>query len=136
MNDLSAATTATVLQQKLFSVFGTPHTIRCDNGGAFKGDVAILCEEKGVRQVRTSPYTSHSNGQIERLHHTMEEMLRRTLITLQPSAWPTLIPEIQLAINCTYSRSIGCPPYLVMFGSMPPEQAFSHMPDPTTTSVT
>lgn len=63
-------------------------------------------------------------------------MLRRCLVTLEPEAWPSLIPDIQLAINSTYSKSIGCPPFLVMFGSLPTTQQFNHVPDPTQTSVT
>lgn len=136
VDNLTASTTAAVLNQRLFSVFGAPHTLRCDNGTAFKGEVQLMCTAKGVRLARSSPYTSHSNGQVERLHHTIEELLRRALITVDATAWPTLMPEVQLAINCTYAKSIGCPPYLVMFGSTPPDQLSSLMPDPTTASIT
>lgn len=54
-------------------------------------------------------------------------------MTLPHNHWHSLIPDIQLAINTTYARSIGCPPYLVMFGTTPPSP--KHVPDPTTTTV-
>ena len=66
----------------------------------------------------------------------MQQLLRRCLITLPPAAWVTLLPEVQLVINCTHSKSIGCPPYLVMFGTTPPSQARLSVPDPTTVSLT
>ncbi len=61
--------------------------------------------------------------------------MRRCLITLPPSTWPTLLPEVQLALNTTYARSIGCPPYLVMFGSTPPNSPYVDLPDPATSKL-
>ena len=91
-----------------------------------------MCDSRGVKIHNTSPYTSHSNGQVERLNRTVGDLLRRPLITLPPDTWPTLLPEVQLAINTTYAKSLGCPPYLVMFGSPPPSSPFLSLPDPTT----
>jgi hypothetical protein len=73
---------------------------------------------------------------VERLNRTVEDLLRRTMVTMPPDTWPTFLPDVQLAINTTYAKSIGCPPYLVMFGSTPPKTAFDHMPDPTQASLT
>ncbi len=62
LGDKSSASVATAMQERLFSVFGAPAALRCDNGTAFKGAVLSLCAARGVRIVNTSPYTSHSNG--------------------------------------------------------------------------
>ena len=70
---------------------------------------------------------------MERLHRTVETLLRRCLVTLPPTSWRHLIPDIQYAINTTYARSTGCPPYLIMFGTTPPHP--DAIPDPTTTTV-
>lgn len=61
--------------------------------------------------------------------------MRRCLVTLPPATWPDLLPEIQLAINTTHSKSIGCPPYLVMFGTTPPSKDLGSLPDPSTASL-
>ncbi len=66
----------------------------------------------------------------------MEDLLRRCLVTLPLEHWETLIPELQLTINTTYARSIGCPPYLVMFGADSPQTFARSMPDPTRVSTT
>jgi hypothetical protein len=60
---------------------------------------------------------------VERLHRTLETLLARTMTTLPSQHWPTLIPELQYTINTTYQRSIGCAPYLLMFGNTPPAHA-------------
>ena len=65
----------------------------------------------------------------------MEDLLRRHLVTMPPDTWPTLLPEVQLALNTTYAKSLGCPPYLVMFGSTPPSSPYTSLPDPTTAHV-
>ncbi len=133
--DKKSATLARVLHTQLVTVFGQPAAIRCDNGSEFKGDFAAYCEGRGIKRITTSPYTSHSNGQVERMHHVVQQLLRRCLVTLPPATWIDLLPDVQLAINTTHSKSIGCPPYLVMFGTTPPTPAYGSLPDPTTTSV-
>ena len=73
---------------------------------------------------------------VERLHCTVESMLRQCLVTGDISTLPRLTADIQLAINVTYARSIGCPPYLVMFGMpAPTTPVLAALPDPTTVTV-
>lgn len=105
----------------MVAVFGTPQAVRHDNGTEFRGAFTTYCTSLGIKQQRSSPYTSHSNGQVERLHRTIEDLLRRCLITLDARHLPRLVLDVQLAINTTYARSIGCPPYLVMFGAPAPD---------------
>ena len=70
---------------------------------------------------------------MERLHRTVESLLRRCLVSTPHAAWEALVPDAQLAINTTSARSIGCPPYLIMFGTTPPTS--TSIPDPTTTTI-
>ena len=68
------------------------------------------------------PYHSRGNGQVERFNHTIKLLLRQTLFTVPTPTMDTvrqLLTGIQLALNVTTHRAIGCPPYLVMFGTMP-----------------
>jgi transposase InsO family protein len=133
--DKKAATLAQVLHTRLVSVFGKPAALRCDNGSEFKGAFAEYCQARGIQRITTSPFTSHSNGQVERMHHMVQQLLRRCLVTLPPKAWPDLLPDVQLAINVTHSKSIGCPPYLVMFGTTPPAPQFGSLPDPSCSTL-
>ena len=131
--DRTSTTVANVLKNDVIAVFGTPAVVRTDNGTEFAGATSALLSAYRIRHHHTSPYTSHSNGQVERLHRTVETLLKRCLVTLPHQYWQRLLPDIQLAINTTYARSVGCPPYLIMFGTTPPHP--SHIPDPTTTTV-
>lgn len=135
LSDKTSKSVAMVLHMRLFTVFGPPAALRSDNGTEFKGAVSALCQTYGTKQHFTSPYTSHSNGQVERLNRTVEDLIRRPMVTMPPDTWHYMLPDVQLAINTTYAKSIGCPPYLVMFGSTPPSQAFDHIPDPTVASL-
>ena len=65
----------------------------------------------------------------------VESLLSRCLVTLPPASWPALLPDVQYAINTTYARSIGCPPYLVMFGTTPPRDHAAALPDPSTATL-
>ncbi len=131
IEDKSSKTVADAIKEKVFQVFGNPAKIRTDNGTEFKGDFEALCLALKVKHVRSAPYTSHSNGQVERLHRTIQDLTKRCLVTLPSSAYRTVLQEVQLAVNTTYARSIGCAPYLLMFGTSPPSDMTSAVPDPT-----
>lgn len=51
------------------------------------------------------------------------------------SAYQTVLRELQLTINTTYARSIGCAPYILMFGTTPPSATADTLPDPTQTPL-
>jgi transposase InsO family protein len=126
---------AQAIKEKVFQAFGNPIKVRTDNGTEFKGEFDALCEACNVKHVRSAPYTSHSNGQVERLHRTIEELARKCLVTLPASAYSTVLRELQLTINTTYARSIGCAPYILMFGASPPNASNSALPDPSNTTT-
>lgn len=65
----------------------------------------------------------------------IEDLASRCLVTLPPTAFLTVLRELQLTINVTYARSIGCAPYILMFGTPPPSAQDGALPDPSTTPV-
>ena len=87
-----------------------------------------MCTDHGIRLTVMSPYHSRGNGQVERQNRTVQSLLRRMLFGCPPALrarLPQLLPSVQLALNTTTSRALGCPPYLLMFGCLPPSQAGS-----------
>ena len=76
LQDKSSLSVATLLRDRVFGVFGWPAVLRSDNGTEFKGAVDELCLAKNIKHKRSAPYTSHSNGVVERLHCTLEDLLR------------------------------------------------------------
>ena len=121
-----------VFCEQMVAVFGTPAAVQTDNGTEFEGEFAAYYTAVGIQCKHSCPYTSHSQGVVERLHHIVESMLWRCLVTGDFSTLPCLLVDIPLAINATYGRSIGCPPYLVMFDTpAPTSPALAALPDPT-----
>lgn len=92
--DKTSGTVARAVQEKVFQIFGNPAKVRTDNGTEFKGEFDALCSALRIKHVRSAPYTSHSNGQVERLHRTIQDLTRRCLVTLPSSAYRTVLQEV------------------------------------------
>ena len=78
-----------------------------------------MCTDHGIRLTVMPPYHSRGNGQVERQNRTVQSLLRRMLFGCPPALrarLPQLLPSVQLALNTTTSRALGCPSYLLMFG--------------------
>ena len=62
----TAKTTAAVLYNNYFSVFGFPQHLMSDQGTEFCGKViAAMCSLLGVEKIRTTPYHPQTNGSAE-----------------------------------------------------------------------
>ena len=113
-NNHTTHTTAHILYNDFFSVFGFPRRLMSDQASEFTGPViSELCDLLGITKIRTSPYHLQTNGAIERVHQT----LRRMIAKMDPekrAKWPILI-----ASNATRSLITGYSPYFLMFGCRP-----------------
>ncbi|KAL8432738.1 hypothetical protein Efla_004407 [Eimeria flavescens] len=58
------------------------------------------------------------DGQTERVHRTLEQLLR-TYIQSDEAAWEDLLPAVELAYNCTTRTSKGFSPFEVIIGENP-----------------
>ena len=112
----------------------------CVDGGAeFDSAFAETCEQHSVMRNVMPPYHSCGNGQVERFNRTIQLLIRRTLFSIpRPTAARVreLLTGIQLALNVTTHRAIGCPPYLLMFGTMPASMAGAPAPPPLSAEPT
>ena len=65
----TARTTAQVLYNEYFSVFGFPQRLMSDQGTGFTSKViAAMCSLLEIKKIRTTPYHPQSNGSAERVH--------------------------------------------------------------------
>ena len=87
-NNHTACTTARVLYNEFFSVFGFPRRLMSDQVSEFTGQViSELCDLLGVTKIRMSPYHPQTNGAVERVYQT----LRRMIAKMDPekrAKWP------------------------------------------------
>ena len=112
-------TTARVLYNEYFSVFGFPHRLMSDQAPEFSGKViATMCDLLGVSKVRTSPYHPQSNGAVERAHQTLRRMIGK-MDPEKRSQWPSHLGSVIIAYNTIRSLVMGFSPYFLMFGQRP-----------------
>ena len=123
----------------MIATYGPMCAVRVDGGAEFDGAFAETCEQYSVKRNVMPPYHSRGNGQVERFNRTIQSLIRRTLFSIsRPTAARVreMLTSIQLALNVTTHRAIGCPPYLLMFGTMPAAMAGDIAPPPLSANPT
>ena len=123
----------------MIATYGPMCAVCVDGGAEFDGAFAETCEQYSVKRNVMPPYHSHGNGQVERFNRTIQSLIHRTLFSIpRPTAARVreLLTGIQLALNVTTHCAIGCPPYLLMFGTMPASMAGAPAPLPLSADPT
>ena len=114
-----ARTTARVLYNEYFSVFGFPQRLMSDQGTRFTSKVIkAICNLLGIEKIRMTPYHPQTNGSAERVH----QMLWRMIGKLDPEhcqKWPAHLGSMLITYNATRSLVTGFYPYYLMFGWRP-----------------
>ena len=118
-NNHTACTTARLLYNEFFSVFGFPRRLMSDQASEFTGQViSELCDLLGITKIRTSPYHRQTNRAVDWVHQT----LRRMIAKMDPEKrvkWPSHLGPILIAYNATQSLITCYSPYFLMFGHWP-----------------
>ena len=115
----TARTTARVLYNNYFSVFGFPQCLMSDQGTELCGKViAAMCSLLGVEKIWTTPYHPQTNGSAERVHQTLQQMIGK-LDQEKRKKWPAHIGSIIIAYNSTRSLVTRYSPYYLMFRQRP-----------------
>ena len=112
----TAITTAKVLVDKVFSVFGIPERLLSDNGKSFESEVIEqLCVLFGVKKVFTCPYSPKSDAICERYNRTLCNMLG-TLEAEKRGKWSKYIQHMCNLYNSSVHSATGFSPFELMFG--------------------
>ena len=92
------ATIANAVYRDLVLQHGAPEILLSDNGKEFSNDtLAYVCEEHGIKQHFTSPYTLRSNGKTENFNKLLKVSIRK-LCQEDNAAWDQVLDQIL----CTY----------------------------------
>ena len=98
--DKKAETVRDAFIQNWCGHYGIPQVIMTDNGREFSNSIITrTCEELGIDQRFTPPYSPQTNGFIERVHNPINVALR----ALSDKAnWPLHLPLITISINNSF----------------------------------
>ena len=98
-----------------------------------RGNVVSLWRSLGVRKIITSPYHPSGNGGVERVNHTMAQMLAMVVNELQNN-WDEQLPHVEFAYNNSVSAATGLAPngYIRVGCHASPSRFSSVLESPTT----
>jgi transposase InsO family protein len=97
-------------------------TIRSDNAKEFiEGKFRTYCREMGINQQTTAPYSSASNGIVERVNRTIQEnglaALHQADLTM--GFWPEAFEYVVYTRNKSFHNGINDVPHTKWFGTPP-----------------
>ncbi|KAL8443247.1 hypothetical protein Emed_006922 [Eimeria media] len=115
----TAADVASLLADRLVRYHGLPKVLISDRDPRFVAELwKLFCQRFDIHRALSSSWHPQSDGQTERVHRTLEQVLR-TYIQSDETAWEDLLPPVELAYNCTTHSSSGLSPFEVMIGENP-----------------
>jgi transposase InsO family protein len=109
----------TVYLMNLFSIEGFPKELQSDNGGEFTSSVIENVLEKcNVNHIKITPYHPQSDGQVERLNHTIKTKLAM-MVSESNQAWSTCLPFVLHSYNKQIHSTTKYTPYEALRGRTP-----------------
>ena len=116
LKDQTAFTVADTLVTHCFSLFGMPRWLHSDQGSNFESELfAELCKLLDIRKTRTTPYHPQSDGMVERLNRTCQQMVK-VFVNENRNDWDDHLPLLLMAYRSSPHESTGLSPNLMMFG--------------------
>jgi len=111
-----AETVCHLLIEEIFPRFGAPLQLVSDNGTEnVNRMMKRTLEELNVHHVTTSFYHPQSNGKVERLHRTMNDILAKKIGDNERS-WDLYINQMLAALRFNVSESTKFSPFYLVYG--------------------
>ena len=111
--------TANILVNRFIPLWGCPSTLLSDNGPQFCARLATAVYKLlGIHKLTTSAYHPSGNGDVERVNHTMAQMLAMVCNGHQ-NDWDVHLPHVEYAYNNSVSAATGLAPNEVHIGRLP-----------------
>ena len=105
--------------------YGPIQESRSDGGSEYKGAYTVYCQETGILQQLSAPYTSQQNGAAERMNRTILERARTLILSgkIARKHWPHAFQTAVYLLNRTkpvqVSKNVYKTPYELHYGSKP-----------------
>ena len=118
--DKEATTVANAVHKDLILQHGAPEILLSDNGKEFCYDtLACVCQEYGIAQHFTSPYTPRFNGKTENFNKFLKASIRK-LCQADSATWDQVLDQFLFSYRCCSHTSTGEAPYTLLYFRDPP----------------
>ena len=118
--EFTAEGTETILVNRFISLWRCPSTLLSDNRPQFCAQLATAVYKLlGIHKLTTSAYHPSGNGGVERVNHTMAQMLAM-ICNERQNDWDVHLPHVEYAYNnSVVSAATGLAPNEVHIGRLP-----------------
>ena len=117
--EFTAEGTANILVNRFIPLWGCPSTLLSQYGSQFCARLATAVYKLlGIHKLTTSAYHPSGNGGVERVNHTMAQMLAMVCNEHQ-NDWDVHLPHVEYAYNNSVSAATGLAPNEVHIGRLP-----------------
>jgi len=119
LRDKSALNVARAIIRHAYLVYSAAELIVHDQGREFCNEInENICRIMGIQDSKCSPYRPQANGQIERVHRTLNDIVAKTVDRNQRN-WDEVMPYTVFAYNTAVHRSTTFSPFYLMFAREP-----------------
>lgn len=116
MPDMQAVTVADIIIRGWIKRYGCPQQIHSDQGRQYESLLfQELCKLLEIDKTRTTPLHPRSDGMIERMNRTIQDMLSKYIQGHQKD-WDQHLDFLTMAYNSTPHESTGFSPHKMVFG--------------------
>ncbi len=127
--DQTAGTIARLLFEGICCRHGAPAVLLSDRGSNFLSRlVQELCKIMDIRKATSTPYAPQTQGLVERLNRSLQDLLAKMVKNDQPS-WDQYLPQALLAIRSAIQATTGESPHYLLYGQdirLPIDRAFHY----------
>ena len=111
--------TAEIFMREVFRLHGLPKQIVSDRDGRFISRFwKEVCRLLGIQQGMSTAYHPQTDGQTERVHRVLEDMLR-AYVNPMLNDWDEKLSAVEFAVNNAWQRSTKSTPFILNFGERP-----------------
>ncbi|CAG2212387.1 unnamed protein product [Mytilus edulis] len=116
MPDQEAETVTRIFVSEFIARFGLPRQVHTDQGRQFESHLfRSLCQTFKMDKTRTTALHPQSDGMVERLNRTIEDILSK-FIAKDQRDWDLHLPLAMMAYRSSVHESTGYSPSMLMFG--------------------
>jgi len=116
MKDQTAKTVARKFTKHVIQKEGIPSVLLTDQGANFMSStMRCLCQELGIKQIRTTAYKASTDGQAEALNKVLADMLT-AFVKDNPSDWYEYLGFCVMRYNLSPNASTGEVPFYLIKG--------------------